>query len=105
MKIAIVGAAYTGLAACRYLKQLGHHITVTTTKESRKNELESDKLGLVFVQLAGYDASKAIGFWQRMAANGQKSPEFLSTHPSDDKRVKEISTFLESDKFKNHIQK
>jgi predicted Zn-dependent protease len=72
---------------------------------SRKNELESDKLGLVFMQLAGYDASKAIGFWQRMAANGQKSPEFLSTHPSDDKRVKEISTFLESDKFKNHIQK
>ena len=50
MKIAIVGAAYTGLAACRYLKQLGHHITVTTTKESRKNELEavSDKVIVMY---------------------------------------------------------
>lgn len=72
---------------------------------SRKNELESDKLGLVFMQLAGYDASKAIGFWQRMAANGQKSPEFLSTHPSDDRRVNEITSFLDSDKFKNHTEK
>ena len=50
MKIAIVGAAYTGLAACRYLKQLGHHITVTTTKESRKGELEavSDKVIVMY---------------------------------------------------------
>ena len=41
MNIAILGAAYTGFAACRHFKKLGHHITVTTTKESRRNELQS----------------------------------------------------------------
>jgi len=71
---------------------------------SRKNELESDKLGLVFMQLAGYDASKAIEFWQRMAAYGQQQPEFLSTHPSDQRRVEEIRSYLESDKFKRHTR-
>ena len=35
MKIAIVGAAYTGFAAAKHFKKLGHSITVTTTKESR----------------------------------------------------------------------
>ena len=38
MNIAIVGAAYTGLAATKYLKTLGHTVSVTTTKESRKEE-------------------------------------------------------------------
>lgn len=41
MNIAIVGAAYTGLAAIKYLKNLGHTVSVTTTKESRKEELEA----------------------------------------------------------------
>ena len=40
MKIAIIGAAYTGLEAARYLKSKGHTITVTTTKEPRVVELE-----------------------------------------------------------------
>lgn len=69
---------------------------------SRKNELESDKLGLVFMQLAGYDATKAADFWKRMAANGSSQPEFLSTHPSDERRVSEISKFLKSDTFNKH---
>lgn len=72
---------------------------------SRKNELESDKLGLVFMQLAGYDASKAPDFWKRMAANGTSQPEFLSTHPSDERRVKEITKFLDSDTFTKHSKK
>ena len=69
---------------------------------SRKNELESDKLGLVFMHLAGYDASKAADFWKRMAKNGPSHPEFLSTHPSDEKRIKEINDFLNSDTFFRH---
>ena len=50
MNIAILGAAYTGFAACRYFKNLGHNITVTTTKESRKQELEtvSDKVIVMY---------------------------------------------------------
>jgi len=41
MKIAIVGAAYTGLAAVEYLKAKGHTISVTTTNEARVAELEA----------------------------------------------------------------
>ena len=40
MKIAIIGAAYTGLAAAKYFKNLGHSISVTTTQESRREELK-----------------------------------------------------------------
>ena len=50
MKIAIIGAAYTGLATAKYFKSLGHKISVTTTKESRREELEevADKVTVMF---------------------------------------------------------
>ena len=50
MKIAIIGAAYTGLATAKYFKGLGHSISVTTTKESRREELEqvADKVTVMF---------------------------------------------------------
>jgi predicted Zn-dependent protease len=70
---------------------------------SRRNELESDKLGLVFMALAGYDPKYASEFWERMAENSQESPAFLSTHPSDDKRIDEINYFMASEKFRKHI--
>jgi len=72
---------------------------------SRRNELESDKLGLVFMELAGYDAAHASEFWKRMAENNNQIPGFLSTHPSDDKRIDEINSFLKSSEFQRHIQK
>ena len=52
---------------------------------SRMQESEADKLGLIFMSMAGYDPEEAIPFWQRMAAvnKGGKLPQFLSTHPSD----------------------
>ena len=71
---------------------------------SRRNELESDKLGLVFMELAGYDATHASEFWRRMAENKKQIPEFLSTHPSDEKRIEKINDFLSSDEFQKHIQ-
>ena len=71
---------------------------------SRKNELESDKLGLVFMELAGYDASKAPDFWKRMASNGEQPPEFLSTHPSDERRISKINEFLLSETFRKHTK-
>ncbi len=63
---------------------------------SRKQETEGDKLGLVFAAIAGYDPHEAVDFWKRMAAqsNGQKPPEILSTHPSDETRIKDIEKFL-----------
>ena len=50
MKITIIGAAYTGLATAKYFKSLGHSISVTTTKESRREELEqvADKVTVMF---------------------------------------------------------
>ena len=58
---------------------------------SRKHELEADKLGLIFMAMAGYDPMTAIAFWERMASAGGKKPaEFLSTHPSDATRINKI---------------
>jgi predicted Zn-dependent protease len=61
---------------------------------SRKQESEADRMGLIFMAMAGYDPTEAINFWKRMAANsnGQKPPEFLSTHPSDETRINNIQT-------------
>jgi predicted Zn-dependent protease len=65
-------------------------------KYSRSQESEADKLGLVFAAIAGYDPHVAVDFWKRMSAeaNGQKPPEILSTHPSDETRIKDIEAFL-----------
>jgi len=62
---------------------------------SRKHESEADHLGLIFMAMAGYDPNAAVDFWQRMAsAKGTSPPEFLSTHPSDRKRIEQIREFL-----------
>jgi len=62
---------------------------------SRLQESEADKLGLVFSALAGYDPREAIPFWQRMSKQGgNKPPEFLSTHPSDDTRIKDLQKYM-----------
>lgn len=69
--------------------------TLGMLKYGRSHESEADKLGLVFAYLAGYDPSAAIGFWEKMAATGgQKPPEIFSTHPSDERRIKDIKEFL-----------
>ncbi len=59
---------------------------------SRLQESEADHLGLIFMAIAGYDPNEAIGFWKRMSQtkDGQAPPEFLSTHPSDETRIRKI---------------
>lgn len=62
---------------------------------SREHELEADKLGLIFMAMAGYDPQTAVSFWERMAtAGGSKPPEFLSTHPSDATRISKVKSAL-----------
>lgn len=68
--------------------------TLGMLKYGRNHETESDKLGLVFAKLAGYDPAAAIPFWEKMAANGGGGPEILSTHPSDERRIADIKAFL-----------
>ncbi len=58
---------------------------------SRQHESEADHMGLIFMAMAGYDPQQAPVFWERMAAGGgQKPPEFMSTHPSDATRVRQL---------------
>lgn len=64
---------------------------------NRKQESEADRLGLIFMAMAGYDPQEAISFWGRMAkagGGGNKPPEFLSTHPSDQRRIRDLQALL-----------
>ncbi len=62
---------------------------------SRKHEYEADRMGLVFMAMAGYNPEKSIEFWERMAANGASAGlELLSTHPSDENRIAQMKTYL-----------
>ena len=65
---------------------------------SRKHESEADYMGLLLMAKAGYDPNEAIKFWQRMAAATGGSQgglsDFLSTHPSDEKRIKDLQEHL-----------
>ncbi len=63
---------------------------------SRLHESEADKLGMIFMALAGYDPAKAPEVWERMIKinTGAKPPELLSTHPSDATRIADIRKFV-----------
>ncbi len=62
---------------------------------SRNHESEADRLGLIFMAMAGYDPTAAVAFWERMSAGETASvPEFLSTHPANAKRIADIKKLL-----------
>ncbi len=63
---------------------------------SRKQEYEADRFGLIFTAMAGYNPQEAIPFWERMAAagGGNKPPELLATHPSDENRIAQLQKYM-----------
>ncbi len=68
-------------------------------KFSRTHETEADKLGLVFMLMAGYRGEEAANVWVRMEQNAKKQgnqalPEFLSTHPSSQSRIIDLKNYL-----------
>ncbi len=62
---------------------------------SRQHESEADRMGLIFMAMAGYDPREAPKFWERMAASGGSAPpEWMSTHPSDETRIRQLNEHL-----------
>jgi predicted Zn-dependent protease len=63
---------------------------------SRLHEKEADRLGLIFMAMAGYNPRVAVDFWTRMSAaqQGSAPPELLSTHPADTTRIRYIEEML-----------
>ena len=60
---------------------------------NRKQESEADYLGMIFSSLSGYDIRETVKIWERMKElnKGKEPPEFLSTHPSSDNRIKDLN--------------
>jgi len=62
----------------------------------RKQEKEADYLGLIFASLAGYDIRESVKVWERMkeANKGNEPPEWMSTHPSNLRRIESLKTWI-----------
>ena len=62
----------------------------------RKQETEADYLGLIFSSLAGYDIRESVKVWERMRESykGQEPPEWMSTHPSSERRIETLKNWI-----------
>lgn len=69
---------------------------VLVLPNSRQNEIEADAIGLEIAARGGYDPRAAITLWEKMSkeSKGKNPPEFLSTHPSNQNRIKELSALM-----------
>jgi predicted Zn-dependent protease len=78
-----------------FMLSYGISSTLGVLSYSRKHESEADKMGMVFMAMAGFNPEEAVPFWERMAASGgAKPPELISTHPSNERRISDIQEFL-----------
>jgi predicted Zn-dependent protease len=79
-----------------FMQAVGMGTNVGMLKFSRQHESEADHIGLIFMAMAGYDPNLAPAFWKRMVDmnKGEKPPEFLSTHPSDETRIKDLESWI-----------
>ena len=84
-----------GLGKAILLQSVGVGSQLGMLKFGRKHESESDEMGLIFMNRAGYDPYSAVTFWTKMSQQGgEKQPELLSTHPSDERRIADIQEKL-----------
>ncbi len=81
----------TGMNTVGLLTQMG-----ILNPFNRKQESEADYLGLIFSSLSGYDIRETAKIWERMkeANKGKEPPEFFSTHPSSENRIKKINEWV-----------
>lgn len=75
---------------------VGAGTQVGMLKFSRQHESEADKIGLIFMAMAGYDPNEAPKFWERMSSGsgGGAPPEWLSTHPSHSTRIADLNAAM-----------
>ncbi|MHB8536351.1 MAG: M48 family metallopeptidase [Sulfuricaulis sp.] len=95
---AALGRSPASQAAMQQAYGIGSSLTVALP-HSRQQELEADHLGLLYMARAGYDPREALAFWIRFSdyekkSGGGKQIEFLSTHPLDDQRIRQIEGLL-----------
>ncbi len=81
----------TGMNTVGLISQLG-----IMNPFNRKQESEADYLGMIFSSLSGYDIRETSKIWERMKKinKGKAPPEFMSTHPSADNRIKKINSWI-----------
>jgi predicted Zn-dependent protease len=83
---AVTGAGDTTMAIASQVTQVTFGLP-----HSREQEAEADRIGLELMARAGYDPNAAISLWQKMAkVGGGGGPEFLSTHPSGESRIRDL---------------
>ncbi len=104
--IALQGAGMTldvltqespGLARDLFMQSVGIGGQLGMLAYSRRHESEADRMGLIFMAMAGYDPREAPKFWERMSqasSGAQKPPELLSTHPSDETRMNDLNKYM-----------
>ena len=82
----------TGMNTVGLLTQMG-----IMNPFNRKQESEADYLGLIFSSLSGYDVREAPKLWERMKKShkGKEPPEFMSTHPSSNNRIKKLNEWMD----------
>jgi predicted Zn-dependent protease len=78
------------------MQAVGAGAGVGMLKFSREHESEADRMGLIFMSMAGYDPNAAPQFWERMSggSGGSEPPEFMSTHPSHSTRIKDLKGWI-----------
>ena len=81
----------TGMNTVGLLSQIGLMNPFTRTQES-----EADYLGMIFSSLSGHDIRETVKLWERMKElnKGKEPPEFMSTHPSSDNRIKNLNNWM-----------
>jgi metalloendopeptidase OMA1, mitochondrial len=95
---ATLGRSEASRAVMQQAYGIGSTLTVALP-HSRQQELEADHLGVLYMARAGYDPHEALAFWKRFAEynqkhGGGKQIEFLSTHPLDDQRIRQIEGLI-----------
>jgi predicted Zn-dependent protease len=95
MALSVLGIAVGASDTSLQLAQIITDITFNLPN-SREHEIEADRIGVELAARAGYDPRAAVTLWQKMAkAAGNGPPQFLSTHPSPENRIRDLQVYAE----------